>query len=89
VEKEPEVKKRDLWVDFNDVGPDSRVRTLMEYAAKNVMITLGDTVVVGDSEGNRCEAQVVSIRGDVVELALNGNAFRRPNRVQRPAMITS
>lgn len=83
------MRKRDLWVDFNDVGPDSRVHTLMKFASKNAQIAVGSTIIVGDNEGNRCQAQVIGLEGSIVELAVDGNTFRAGEGLRRPASIKS
>jgi len=80
-------RKRDLWIDFNDVGPDSHVLTLLRYASPGADVRVGAQVVVGDDEGNRCDAQVLGVKGEVVRLAIDGNSFRRPRRVHRPAGV--
>lgn len=69
--------KRDLWVDFNDADAKDRLSTVLEYATPGARIDVGTTIVVGDDEGNRCSAYVLSVDEDgVVELALDGDSFQ-------------
>jgi hypothetical protein len=80
------ITKRDLWIDFNDVEPDSRASTLIEYATEGSNIVVGARIVVGDDEGNLCDAQVIGLDGSVVELAVDGNSFRQPGEANHPSL---
>ncbi len=81
------MKERDLWIDFNDVGNDSRARSLMRYATRGAAITIGGRIIVGDDEGNRCEAVVLGIEGGMVDLAVDGNTFQHPDHADQPSLI--
>jgi hypothetical protein len=82
------MKHRDLWIDFNEVDEHSRAHALMEYATPGAKIGQGATVVVGDDEGNRCRAQVVSVDGGgLIELAIDGNTFERPAKAADPSLV--
>jgi hypothetical protein len=73
------VRPYDLWLDFNDVRADSRACTLLEYAPDPSKVVVGARILVGDDEGNRCEATVISVdaASELVELAVDGNTFNR------------
>ncbi len=66
---------RDIWVDFNEVAPDFKVYSRTEYLTEGHYANVGNLVVAGDYEGNRCQARVLSVQGDVVELQLDRDTF--------------
>lgn len=78
---------RDIWIDFNDVGEDSRARTLLRFRSKGSRFGVGDVVTVGDDEGNLCEAEVVGLEGAFVDLVVDGNTFRRTARAGQPTRV--
>ena len=65
---------RDVWVDFNDIDDQGAVTTLVKFASRPLEI--GEQVVAGDDEGNRCYAIVVSVDGPTVTLALDLGSFK-------------
>ncbi len=69
--------KRDLWLDFNGVDDDWRAHSLVDYLSDGVTVDVGSHVIVGDDEGNRCRAVVVSVDAStgVIELTLQGETF--------------
>jgi hypothetical protein len=83
------MRERDLWLDFNDVGSDSHAQSLLEYATPGSTLSLGSRIVVGDDEGNRCDATVVAIRGDVVEVVVDRGTVHRPDQVDQTSPISS
>jgi hypothetical protein len=71
------MERRDLWIDFNDVGPDSRGFSSLGFAEAYANIDVGNPVVVGDDEGNLCDAQVLGIEENgVVTLVVDIGTFR-------------
>lgn len=68
---------RDLWLDFNGVDDDWRAHSLLDFASEGSSFVVGSHIVVGDDEGNRCRAIVVSVDSSsgVVELTLEGESF--------------
>ena len=80
---------RDLWVDFNDVDDDSRTSSLLRFAAPGSAIEVGEHILIGDDEGNLCEADVVGISGEVVELVLDANTFKRPRRTGSRTVVSA
>lgn len=69
---------RDLWIDFNGVDNDFHASSLTEYASEGVEVAVGARLVVGDDQGNLCQATVVGVdKGGVVELVVDGNTFER------------
>ena len=64
---------RDIWVDFNDISEDGQVSTLTKFAARSLEV--GEHVVAGDDEGNRCQATVVSADKKLTVLALDMGTF--------------
>lgn len=81
--------RRDLWVDFNEVGDDSRVCTLLKFARPGASISVGAKIAVGDDEGNRCQAQVVGIDDGLVELVVDGSTFERPRDSEHPSLLVN
>jgi hypothetical protein len=81
------MKERDLWIDFNDVGDESRACGLMKFATPGVDMVVGAHIVVGDDEGNLCEAQVVGLHDGFVELAIDGNTFSRHDHAGEPSLL--
>jgi hypothetical protein len=75
--------KFDLWVEFNDITPNGDTIALMRHATMSkedfiakVKKTRG-RIIVGDSEGNRCQAQVKVVgKHDVIELRLLLHTFK-------------
>jgi hypothetical protein len=43
---------RNIWVEFNDVGPTGLTETLLEWAEPGTDVSVGAVVVAGDDEGN-------------------------------------
>lgn len=70
------MRRRQIWVDFNDIDEDGRARTLLKFAEPGLTPSVGDRLVVGDDEGNRCLGDVIDITsaGEVV-LALDLATF--------------
>ncbi|MCU1490833.1 MAG: hypothetical protein JWM85_2238 [Acidimicrobiaceae bacterium] len=66
---------RDLWVDFNDADHQNRISTLLRFADVNRVFEIGESVVVGDDEGNFCHAVVEAIGERVIDLVLNPATF--------------
>jgi hypothetical protein len=87
IEELMEMTNRDLWADFNDLGDDLRIATLSEFATEGVHVSVGRRLVVGDDEGNRCEADVISIDGDVICLAVDGDSFVTADGTRPSALV--
>lgn len=62
----------EVWVDYNDVDEREHVLTLGKFFAPQIRPEVGQHVMTGDFEGNRCAGTVVEI-GDrgVVTIALD------------------
>lgn len=78
------MQRRQIWVDFNDIDEDGRARTLLKFAEPGVVPTVGDRLLAGDDEGNRCLAEVVEITSTsevvlVLDLA-TFKAFKDPRQ---------
>jgi hypothetical protein len=62
-----------VWVEFNDVEVDGTVVTAVDLIQPGRgQLAVGETVVAGDDEGNRCPATVVGIDGWRLVLRLDG-----------------
>ena len=79
--------ERDLWADFNELGDDLRIATLREFASDGVRIAVGRRLVIGDDEGNVCKADVISIEGDVICLAVDGDSFVTADGTHPSALV--
>jgi len=67
-----------IAVDFNDFEPDGRLTALVDDADGPIL--LGDRVVLGDSDGNRCQAAVDEIQDNgVVFLEMDWSSWNRVN----------
>lgn len=64
---------RDVWVDFNDISEDGEVCTLPKFAERPLEV--GEKVVAGDDEGNRCRATVVRADTNLLVLSLDLATF--------------
>lgn len=55
--------KYDIWVDFNDLDmvQAGGLHSLMKYASNPEKIRVDRRVIVGDSDGNTCEALVTHV----------------------------
>lgn len=59
------MRPRQIWVDFNDIDEEGRARTLVKFAEPGVVPSVGQRLLAGHDEGNRC-------MGDVVDIAPTG-----------------
>ena len=50
-----------LYVDFNSIQSEGRLTTLLQFAVEPYQVLPGAVLIVGDEEGNRAKAHVVSI----------------------------
>jgi len=67
---------RQLWVDFNEVDKRDHLTSLAEFAEKGVVLALGQTILVGDDDGNLCSALVTDLSDDgLVGLTLDMGTF--------------
>jgi len=64
---------RDVWVDFNDISDDGEVCTLPKFAERSLEV--GEKVLAGDDEGNRCQATVVRVDRKLIVLSLDMATF--------------
>lgn len=64
-------------VDFNEVEEDDRVYAFRRNVDPSVDLSPGSRLLVGDRTGNVCKAEVVDVTGDLVEMILDSNTFRR------------
>jgi hypothetical protein len=58
------VKVCELWVDFNDLDAFGHTTTLASFAAPGVTLSVGQSVTVGDDDGNLCTADVIDLGED-------------------------
>lgn len=67
----------DLWVDFNSVDEAGRTTSLVQFARQGADLSEGSSILVGDSEGNTCRAEVCSIDSSgLVVVALQGESMK-------------
>jgi hypothetical protein len=73
-----EMSAVDLWVDFNELDEHNKLSSLAEFVSPGVKsLSIGTVISVGDYEGNRCEAEVLVVDDDLIEVALRGDVFHR------------
>lgn len=69
---------RQLWVDFNEIDKLGHVTSLARFAEKGVILSVGQSIVVGDDDGLVCAAVVTDLGTDgTVALALDMGTFRQ------------
>ena len=62
----------DLWMDFNDITREGLGTSLMSFAEDVTLIRAGETITVGDWDGNLCRGVVRGISDyGVVTVALD------------------
>jgi pectate lyase len=66
-----------IYVDYNDIKGGKQTAALMENASEAVSV--GETVLSLDEEGNQCVATVVRLDGDVVILRMDWSTWE-PSR---------
>jgi hypothetical protein len=67
------MRSYDIWVDFNSVSPVTTTWTLVRHA--NIPLIAGLRLTAGDSEGNVCQARVLHVMDNIVELQLDMGTF--------------
>lgn len=70
----------DLWIDYTQREPDGLTPTLLRYASPGVDVSVGAVIVVGAEDAELCDAEVVSIDGEVVMVRVIGPAGRAASR---------
>ncbi len=72
----------DIWVEFNDIGPDGTVTATADFEQRRELDTrrpggvhIGTEITAGDHEGNRCPATVTGFGPDYVTLRLDFDNF--------------
>lgn len=77
------MQPRQIWVDFNDIDEEGHARTLLKFAEPGVIPSVGQRLVAGDDEGNRCIGEVVDVtpKGEVA-LALDLATFKASDGTQ-------
>jgi hypothetical protein len=78
---------REAWVDFNDIH-ENRTTTLLKLVEGGVVVEVGRQLIVGDHDGNVCQATVVGINGEIVELAIDPDSFKIDADVSTTAIRT-
>lgn len=63
----------DLWVDFNESDAQGHAFTLAKFA--RIQLSIGQDVLVGDHEGNRCRGIVLEMDDGIVALQLDLGTF--------------
>lgn len=62
----------DVWVDYQDTDDQGRVLTLRRFFVTEGRALVGERLLTGDFEGNRCLGTVVAIGpNDVVTIELD------------------
>ena len=70
------MRRRDIWVDFNDVDERGVARTLEKFAEPGISIAPGAELLAGDDDGNLCKGRVIDITPKgVVALELELGTF--------------
>lgn len=64
----------DVWVDFNDIEEHDRLTALQAHANVEI-IGGGQTLWVGDGDGNRCGAIVLNVQDGIAHLRLVLDTF--------------
>ena len=68
----------DVWVDYQDTDDQGRVLTLRRFFVSDGKAQVGERLVTGDFEGNRCFGTVVAIgSNDVVTIELDEATLAR------------
>ncbi|MGI8945117.1 MAG: hypothetical protein ACR2GL_02610 [Thermoleophilaceae bacterium] len=62
-----------VYVDYNDIEGGEQTTALMEDAS--AAVSVGETVLSLDEEGNQCVASVVRLDDDVVTLRLDWSTW--------------
>ena len=71
----------DVWVDYHDVDDEGHVLTLRKFFISEELAVVGQRVVTGDYEGNRCDGRVVGIEPNgVVAIDLDNATIVRKSR---------
>lgn len=71
------MRRRQIWVDFNDIDQEGCALTLLKFAEPGVVPKVGDRLLAGDDEGNRCMGEVVDVTSaGEVALSLDLTSFR-------------
>ena len=71
----------DVWVDYHDVDDEGHVLTLRKFFISEELAVVGQRVVTGDYEGNRCDGRVVGIEPNgVVAIDLDNATIVRTSR---------
>lgn len=65
----------DIWVDLNDLERNNVTRTLFEHCRPATDLSIGSRVIVGDDEGNRCQAEVVGYKRKSILLRVDLQTF--------------
>jgi hypothetical protein len=66
----------DVRVDYNDVDDDGNVLTLRKFFVSPEELAVGQRVVAGDFEGNRCTGTIVGLeQNGVVAIQLDRETF--------------
>jgi hypothetical protein len=63
----------DVWVDFNDIEPETDTVSTVRPIGDELHV--GQSVTCGDFEGNRCTALVADTSGRLIVLALIIDTF--------------
>lgn len=81
------MRRRQIWVDFNDIDEDGRARTLLKFAEPGVVPKIGDRLLAGDDQGNTCMSAVTDISptGEVA-LALDLATFKSFDETEQVAL---
>lgn len=66
----------EVWVDFNCIHKIGHTTTLRRFARAPSEVVAGAKVVPRDHDRNACDAEVVAVAGDVIDLALDLSTFR-------------
>ena len=76
----------DIWVDFNDLreGGTVVVHSDVDVAEYAIKPQVGERLVAGDGEGNRCPAVVAAAEGTLITLRLALDRFQAAP-FERPA----
>ncbi len=80
----PQGSPYDVWVEFNDLREDGTVVVHADdFADVAKEPQVGERLVAGDDEGNRCPATVETVSGARITLQLDLDRFQAPT--ERPA----